>query len=366
MKQLSAFKYIKNNMKKVITTILALLMGVFVVYFFFLATDTTIKAIDYSNGNISKKLTFVSGKNGEGIQAEVVEELRKDENTKYLIATKPTSGGIRYHGGLSSSSSSVFNLYSEDMDSFIDMVGVTLIEGNYPKEESNEIVVTDKFLKQNNLSLGDKILKENLNLGLNEDYTICGVVSGDVNLGIINNKNSIYKKEDILKRFFVYKTKDDSSLDLSKNKLFSNVGFEDYTTIKKQIDSSLVSLNLFTKGLSIFMIVILCLTLSNLNIINFYKRKSEMFILRALGYEKRFLFLKLWKENLATCFIGYALGIVLTTVVIYVLNVIIFTPSGSDFVYFSSSGIIISALIPLCVSVFSLLPCFKALRQIKN
>jgi len=107
----------------------------------------------------------------------------------------------------------------------------------------------------------------------------------------------------------------------------------------------------------------MCISLGNLNYINFVNRKYEFGVLSAIGYKKSSLYFKLWKENSFVCLLGYVGGILLTTLVAFLLNVIVLEPNGKFIPLWSTSGVIIAFLIPAFVSILSIIAPIKELRR---
>lgn len=273
-------------------------------------------------------------------------------------------GSIRYHMGLSSSSSYIYNLYSQDIEKFLELIDLKIVEGSIPSENSKEILISDRFAKQNKLNIGDILSRKNINVRINGEYKVSGIYTGDMILAVINDNINDLEREDAYYANIIYKSKDESYLDVGNLVNKEKFYVHDYKSGKIEMDNSMKALNLFTDNLNIFMIIILCITLGNLNSIVLKKRVNEVSILEAIGYKKRTIMFKLWKENFIACALGYILGIIITTMAVFIINVLIFEKQGAEFLLFSRRGMLNAITIPIFISIFTLIPALRLKSKI--
>lgn len=362
MKPLSPIKYIKANIKKTASTCIAIMLGVFVVYFFSLVTETTNHAMEIMGGNEAEKVSSIFPGNNNPIPDNIISEFKNNSKLKFIAPIAADAGELKYSLGLGNSWNNVYNLYGDDIEGYLSALDLKLISGKLPQEGSNEILVCAFLAKQNGLKINSIIGKKTAFSKLDGDYKVSGIIDGSFVVGIVNNNKNNLKREDAFKYGFFYSSTDGSHKDLSYllERKDLKLQVNDFQKQKKLMGQMGDAMNGFSYGLGVFIIIILCVTLGNLNYITFKNRIQEFFILHAMGYKNSMLMRKLWKENLLVCTIGYMLGMLLCFLVVSIFNLCILSPEGKPFLLISVNGFICSVTIPIFVSIFSLIPCLTS------
>ncbi|MHB8062905.1 MAG: FtsX-like permease family protein [Ruminiclostridium sp.] len=215
-----------------------------------------------------------------------------------------------------------FNLFDDDTARLLKNYGVSLIEGQLPSNNPNEILVPREFVLQNHVSVGDYIGSQVSDAyTLPGKYKICGITEGSVIFSVVCQPGKETKAQ-ITKRGVIYPV-DHFSTAVQKsllNNLPYDVIYHSYDSYKQELATTLMGMQSLTYILTTIIIIILCIALGNLNAILFANLKEELTILNAIGYTKGILLRKLWEENLLTCLVGYLTGIGLTELVIWLLN----------------------------------------------
>ena len=88
-----------------------------------------------------------------------------------------------------------------------------------------------------------------------------------------------------------------------------------------------------------------------------------MMILHSIGYTSGQLSRKLWLENFLVCVCGFLSGILFTTAVVGVVNLLFMQPHGKILEVMNLRGLIAAGAIPVFVSVFSIMPSLKRTRN---
>lgn len=362
MKPLSAVTYVKRNFKRVAMIAISILIGVFIVYFFFLITETTNHTIKIATLNQIEKYSIIFPGNNKGVSQEVIHEFKENKNLEHMVPLKTVVGNMRYQSGLAAMMIDVLNLYSNDIPKLLDHLNLRIIDGELPTEGSNEILIHSRLAKQNNLKVNSIMNKELPNVKFQGEFKVSGIIDGPAVILIASTDMEEIKREDSFKNGFLYTSKNGSHRNLSylSKREGSNLQVIYYNELNKQMKEVTAVLHIFSYGLGVFLIVVLCITLGNLNYITFSNRIQEFFILYAIGYKNGTLMKKLWKENFIVCMVGYILGIALSLIVVTILNICIFGPAGKSFLLLSTNGLIYSLIIPVFVSFFSLIPCLTS------
>jgi putative ABC transport system permease protein len=290
---------------------------------------------------------------------DFIDKLKSDPDVTGVIPMDSNAGNLRYTNGLSDSTYSVFNLFSDDIAPFLKNTGAKLISGRLPQQSSHDILIDDKFARQNDLKAGDYIGSQiSQKYGVPGKYQICGIYSGSPIYAVVSNYDKSLTKAQVLKKClaFTVRGNNPATAEALIKDLPKNTSAIDNTSITKTINQSLSSINLLYMVLLTLMLIVLCIALGNINVITYTNRLPEFAILGAIGYKKRTILFKLWKENAIICLAGYIFGVLLTEVVTALLNLTVLYAQGKVFSTFSMSGIQYAFAIPFFVSFFSILP----------
>jgi putative ABC transport system permease protein len=367
MNPLSTFKYIKNNISKTLPMLIAMIVSVLLIYTFSLVTKSSSEVMKITDTNLFSKYTIVSSNNEEPIPKDYLDKITNDNNVGHIIPLVSYKGYLQYSGVFGSMSIGVFNFYKEDITQVIDTLNMKLIEGNLPRSNMNEIIIPKKYALQNKLKTGDYIGSEvSPSYGVKGKFKVSGITDGPAMLAVISDNKEGVSRDIVIKHSILFSVKDvlDKNLInyLSENTP-KNVLNMDYYSESKQIDEILDSMNALSYMLNMIIILVLCISLGNLNYINFLNRKYEFGVLSAIGYKKSTLYFKLWKENATVCLLGYIGGILLSTLVAFILNLTSLYPNGKFIPLGSISGAGIALMIPIFVSFLSLIAPVKELRK---
>ncbi|MBC8059057.1 MAG: ABC transporter permease [Clostridiaceae bacterium] len=367
MNPLSTFKYIKSNMRKTLPILISMLVGVFLIYLFSLITKSTSEMVNITQTNFFNKYTTVYSNNEEALPQNLLDRVSLDSNVTYVLPYKPVDGYLSYTAAFGGISISILNLQGEDIPKLLESLSLNLIQGVLPKKNAEEVIIHKRYALQNKLKVGDYIGSEvSLTYGLKGKYKISGIVDGPTMINIINEEKEKGTKDKILKQAILIRVKDIKNKDLinylTKNAP-KNIVITDYDSIYKQMIDMLSILDTLAVSLTGCIILVLCISLGNLNYISFLNRKYEFGVLSAIGYKKTSLYFKLWKENSYVCLIGYVAGIIVTTIIAVILNIAVFEPNGKLIPIWSASGVLTALCIPIFVSFLSLIAPVKELRR---
>jgi putative ABC transport system permease protein len=368
MRPLSILKYARNNILKTLPVFISMTVGVFLIYFFTLITLSSKQAIDMVGYSVFTNYTIVHTTDySHSIPEILIDKMNTHPNTDKVIPLLEDIGNLHYESVFGFMSFTTLNLYPKDMPEVISNLEMKLLEGSLPGENLHEIAVPKKFAVQNKLSLGDYIGREvDQKYNIAGRYKISGIIDGPSLISITNNNNDNIGYDTALNYSLLLSLKDNTDLSLIHELNAANlnkamiISGEDVTAEVKQ---TLVIIDTFAIVLAATIILVLCISLGNLNYITFLNRKYEFGVLSAIGYKKSTLYFKLWKENSLICISGYSAGILLSSLIAYLLNVSVFEPVGKYISIWNFSGAILALLIPAFVSLFSLAAPMKELKK---
>lgn len=365
MNPLSTFKYTKNNFSKSLPILISMVVGVLLIYIFSLVTKSSLEIIDLTYFNFFSKYTAVCSNNEQEIPKDLLEKISKDNNVDNVIPLINENGIVQYTGIFGEMSISVLNLYKNDISKFVDTLNIKLVEGKLPSE--NEIMLPKKYVLEAKLKLGDYIGSEvSSSYTIKGKFKICGITDGPVMTAVISDNKASIARDTVMKHSILFSVKDlknKTLIDYLSKNAPKNIIITDYYSAKKTLTDMIDSINSLSFILATIIIFVMCISLGNLNYISFINRKYEFGVLSTIGYKKSSLYFKLWKETAFVCLIGYILGIILTTLAAFIINLIVLEPRGQFIPLWSTSGVFISFLIPTFVSILSLIAPIKELRK---
>ena len=367
MNPLSTFKYTKNNFRKALPILVAMTVGVLLIYLFSLITKSTEKMTDLTYTNLFSKYTMLCSNNENPIPKDYLDKISTDSNVGHIIPIIKNDGNLQYNGAFGSMTINCLNLHKDDISKFLDSLNVKLTKGAFPKENTNEIIVSKEYALQKKLKIGDYIGSEvSFSYGINGKYKITGITEGPAIVAITSNNRENIPREQIMNHailFSIKDIKDKSLINYLSQGTPKNIVITDYYSIKNTMDDMLSIIGTLTFTLTGMIIIVMCISLGNLNYISFLNRKYEFGVLSAIGYKKSSLYFKLWKENSFVCLLGYISGILLTTLVAFLLNQAVLYPTGKFIPLWNGLGAVTAFLIPVFVSFLSLILPVKELRK---
>lgn len=367
MNPLSTFKYIKSNFSRTLPILISMIVGVLLIYIFSLLTQSSSEMIDITWTNINKKYASVFSTNTEPIPQNLIDRINSDSNVSYVLPYQEVNGSLGYESVFGSAGIDNFSLYGEDIPKLLKSLDIKLVQGVLPKKNAREIILHKRFALENKLKVGDYIGSEISSIyQLGGKYKISGIMDGPVMIAVVNENEKNISRDVMLKHAMLIRIKDIKNKDLisylAKNAP-KNVLVTDYYSKNEQMNDVTKVLNSLVLSLTICIILVICISLGNLNYISFLNRKYEFGVLSAIGYKKSSLYFKLWKENASVCLLGYVAGIIVSIIIAFILNITIFEPNGKLIPLWNVSGALSAFCVPLFVSFLSLIAPVKELKR---
>ena len=368
MKPLSSFNYIKSNVKKVLPSFISTILSVFLIFIFGLLLYGSVETFDKVGTNIFKKGTIIYSNSDENPLSDKMREyIYNDDNVKDIIPMIGTNNSFNHNAAFGNVGINSNIFYSEDVETVLKNFDIKLLEGAIPGNNKDEILLPEEMVKQYNLKVGDYIdNKTNKSIRVAKTYKLVGITKGNVWIPIVCDVGNL-KREEALKYGIMFFFKDtnnmkinDKIIDLKEN----NVVIQEYKTIKDEIDQMIKGINLLYIFLDIVIILVLIISLSNLNYIVFLNRKNEFAILETIGISKSKLKKKLFKENFLVCLIGFVVGILINMFITFILNVTIWEPKGQHLAIFRLTSFLVALIVPVTVSIFSMISSIKELKKL--
>ena len=359
LKPLSNIKYLIKNAKKIFFIFIAVASGVFFIYFYSIFSATSTSMISSASFDIMKKYNIIYSKNDTSVKDAIAERI-PDER---IIPVNMSLPSLRYErGGLGNTVILSLNVMNEDAQKVLQGLDAQIISGRIPNDDKKEILVHETFALQNNLSIGDDLPEDFI---ISDKYTVCGIFKCPTVFSITCHHNGMTRNQMLDKGMIIDREgMTNSEIDDITSTLSGDIEYYTDSSFRDSYALSINSMQSLTYIITIAMIIILCIALSNLNIVSFHNRINEIKILKCIGYSSRFLSVKLLKENLLICIASFFAGIFSTEIIVMLINALVFKPSGRYLDIISPTGIAAAALLPIFVSCISIIPCIRMTYKI--
>ncbi|AZV56713.1 ABC transporter permease [Clostridium sp. AWRP] len=364
MKPLSSTTYLINNINNILPSFISMVFSVFLIYFASILISSSTYALNLNNLNMYQEVITVTSNSKMPIPDNVVNEIKTNQSIKGIIPIISVNGYLEYDNPFGGSTFNSYNVFQNDVPKLLNTFNLKLVEGKLPTLNEAEIIIPLKYAKQNGIKVGQSISSNfEKNMVIDKKYKVCGIVDGPVNIAITSNEFNA-SKENALKYSIMFSTDNNKIIEHITALGGKNIIVSDYKSVKSQIHDYISNLNVFIYLFHFILIMVLSISVANLNHIIFTNRKNEFAILRAIGYRKSVLLKKLFKENVVLNFLGFITGIILAIIVTQLLNITIWIPKGQYVLSFKLEYIITAFLIPLSVTSVSMLTYKNSNAQI--
>lgn len=351
IKPFSAIYYVKENGSRVAICIFILflatgifLAGNYISSFVYMQK----KSLEYSDKlvSIDCESTDVDWKDFENIQ----QIIKKDNKLKYVMRSSWGFGGMSYKSVLGLEmgvGTFVFNSVS-DMENVFERLGV---KGDFSKCKNKSIVISQAVANSKGLKLGDKV-DARFDACFWDEYTVDAIVD-DGSYCIFY----IYEHDESLGRLYVYSdTMEGDELynyvnELAKGKKV-HVAERDRTYVMQQFRIFFILFYI----MDLLVATVIAITIYAVVTGQYLNRCYEFGIYKALGIHAREIRRKITGEICLMNFFACVIGMVIIEIFTYLMNELVYIPSGKYLVSVSQSGIIgfllceVIILVPLIFS----------------
>ena len=366
MKPLSTLNYFKKNIKKIL--ILSTSIGFAILFIYILSV--TIKTVDLSqeliDSNPTEHFSIIIDRTEEGIPDEIIDEILQHPSTERTIGIWSVN---TYYTHLMGGTMGVGIWFLNEVDSLylLDKLQLQIKEGRLPQPGAKELALHELLLQNKGLKLGDKIGNSIISTEwIPGSYEIVGVLEGESITGfgvlepeaddelLMKNMMMIFHKDGKL---------DDSNRFLNEliPKEMSLITNKNVKELMEENNRALYSVLNITLIVAIF---VLSVTIGNSTYLQFFERKKEYALLRALGFSRGWIFGKAFREIAITSLVGLLFGVVLTGIVLILFIFLVFAKTGAPFQLFDLRAFIDSLTIVASALIFCLIPVWIFLSKI--
>jgi ABC-type antimicrobial peptide transport system permease subunit len=366
LKPLSYFRYYKSHKKKTLGIILSIAFSILIIGIIQAYTEDMI-ATSLSGGIQYEYLSNI------GAYKDIINEdiLNRIKNNEYVDKVIP----VTYFGyakinniGLDNSFTGYF-MDESDINFALERMGIKFTKGTIGTNDSDNIIVNEQLARARNITLGGYFgRKINSYDYVNGKYKVTGIMGGDSEIAFIpTSQKTIEENKNEAKQYVVFPKK--GKLTEMNNFLESiykgNFHLTDYSSVAKDNGNGIEDFNNIFNLLIIVNIVVLSVALGNSSYVHYFQRRSEFGMLKALGYERKYIILRMIKEICISSTIGFIIGFLLLCGFIKLNNVFMNYPMGLALMKIDYSLIPRIIAIPLFISVFSIIPISRLLVKVE-
>lgn len=368
MKSLGVLKFFVNNKRKTFIIFSSIFIGVFVISIITVMISGMFSTVEKANEAPYKSFSLISGTSGDVfINSEVVDELNKIEEIDKFYNVFIENTTLKTVFG----TCATFVLYinnEDELKAVFENCNLKLIEGHMPFADKYEIIMHKDMLKNRGLKVGDKFgNKVDKDEAIRGEYTIVGSFEGECVISFgsknihINSLESRLKDEsgenyiDIL--LLPKKDQLENMNDKISNLKFEDINIVSLTKVKETLKEEMENVHSVMSAIFIFVIIGLSISIASLIFSIYGNRKDEFGILFCIGYNKKFIYNKIFGELLFVSIISWFLGYIASMGISKIMDILIFAPIGQKIAVFTTESIIYTLIVPAIVFIFGFVPC---------
>lgn len=270
---------------------------------------------------------------GEDFQS-FLEDVRADENLKCVTRTGYGFSSMLHNTVLNlpiGGDSYTFNSV-EDMEAVLSHVG---IEGDFSNCKNRSAVLSEEFAKDKGIELGD-IIGPEFDEDLSAEWTVDAIIPGGGFASFY-----IYEDDEAKHaRAYIYSdTMEGQELRDYVINLLGDRQVEIKRHFKEGIDEQFRAYFVIFYAVVILIAVVLAVTVNSVVTGQYMKRIYEFGVYRALGRSKREVKTKVAAEIIGMNVMACAIGIGISSIFTYLINELLYIPTGRYLLYFSDLGI---------------------------
>lgn len=235
---------------------------------------------------------------------------------------------------------------------------LALVEGRFPQPRASEILLSRQLAAALNLQIGDTIdrsVEPDLYDDILEPMELVGIVAGDVRLAIIPyeylNDHEMYRRKAVSALLVAPKEGQLGALDdFLVNEIQSRqTAVQTLHLLREEIAEDNLEFTIYGTPISAMMTVVIAVVIGVISQIALAKRLSEFGILHATGHGKKWLTRRLALETSVLAAFGWAAGIALSWLILYLFKVAYFAPHGHELDPLNLTPLPLTIPVPLAV-----------------
>lgn len=270
----------------------------------------------------------------------------------------------------------LLGLMEEDVTYLLERVAATVKDGRVPQPGAAELVLSEDVANMLNVKVGDSYVVTSFEFYRSMDappeptaFEVVGILDSDIELGVVSlgflDQHEQYRQ--LPARFLVVAQEGQEAVVdgfLRSEILSLETGVMTHQMLNERIlDEALPGLVMMLPVV-IIVVIAFSLVIVVINQLANAGRLPELGILHATGRSKRWLMRRLTLETTMLALAGWAIGIGLSYLGLYLLKVTVFAARGHDLNYVAWLPVVLSLLIPAAIAGFTLLFVRRTLTRL--
>jgi ABC-type lipoprotein release transport system permease subunit len=363
IKPLSATKYYINNLKKsllISSSIGFSILLIIIIQQMLYSQNIASKLASYEHLKI---MTIKYNEKTENFNQNKYSNIKNIDSVEKVVDADIMYAG--YNNMVGNMNVNIYSINKENLKYFIDKLDISIVDGRLPESTGNEIVIDEYLLRNTGKKIGDYIGREvDKNERFPGKYKIVGVLDKKLLIGIVLKDG--YGKDNNGKLFFPKKDQLNSMnseilKEYSSEGKINTIGFA-----AKRMDNNNKEFNLISSIIIMILVFILAFTSGSSSYAHYYSRRNHFGILKGIGYTKNKIVRIVTKEILLDNFIGLIIGIIVSILFMYILQMIFFKPGGIHFKALHINSNIKIFIIPLSTFIFSCISAWWIIMKINT
>lgn len=364
MKPLSTLKFIKGSGRKLCSLVISVSLAVALLYFLSLTISHIIDQNIELNVAPLANMSVLSGTSVKVTKEDLDKDLAKLKGNKYIKGCYITS--LRYINLKTNASNNdmlLFLLEDKDIASVMKWEKLELTQGRMP-QKPGEILLNAKLAANYSLKLDDVVKKSTKGWDLNEDVKVVGIIGGPAIMGFqyVDENSLMLGKQSIS----VITVAEDAAVSKMNGFIEANFGsrYEVRTLdiVKKVISEKNKNFNVIMIFVGVIVVIVLNVLLGNICMIQYTQRSKEFELLHAIGYTKKNIASKVFKEIGVSTTLGCVIGIVIAMIFIWLMNIFLLDEKLSSVPLVNFNKMLCLLLVPLLVTLSGMLTPMKILK----
>ena len=364
MRPLSTATYFLRNKRKLLSNIIIIIVAICLVYImecFIASIVQSIYPLDATR--FEHASIIVTTENTPEISQEILSSLDESESIDSVIPV--TVKQIIFSVPGSTTHAAVFAAAPDDLPYLINNFQINVVDGRLPESGTDEIAIDDNVANNNGLQIGSQTSID-VSHGLDRQYIVVGILDSESHISFIGSPmptDSLLKYDE--KGYIAFHAAGRSTQAENEVAALSGQGLNVWTLARYEklyaTNNQTFQILDMVVVLSIIVMVV-CLVCSKYA--QFFSRKSEIGILGALGYTRREITIRTFREVVITNLVGFIIGLGLAVFLCKIIVSAAFSSIGGTGVYLNGKAALLSLLAPVLTTVFTLLPVNRLINKV--
>lgn len=362
-KPLSYFMYFKSHKKSSIAIAISVGLAIFLIG----AIQLYVTNMSDTNGRGDDNYEYMTAvyENNKSVPKDVLDKIQNGTSVDKVIKVIQFEYMIRTVLGTDSDFQG-FYADENDIKYMMDKIKVKFDKGSYVKNGDNKILINENAARFKKVNIGDfvgnDVRKDDYFPG---KYGVKGILKGDNMLSFIAVDSKIIEMGNY--EYLVFPKKGKMA---EMNKFIKSISKDGVKSCTRETmmglqEDALKGFDTVFNLIIVLMIVVMSTVLGNSSYINYMRRRTEIGILKAMGYTREKIILRMVKEIGISSFFGFGFGYLILFIFEKAYNSLYLYSRGLSMFHISSSLFPKLLSIPLFITIFSVIPVSRLLEKVE-